>query len=51
MTLDIEPIIKTLNAQNQAALRVMATTLGRGESGVNTASRSKQLCSPKMLKH
>lgn len=38
MTLNIEPIIKTLNAQNQAALRVMATTLGRGESGVNTAS-------------
>jgi len=38
MTLDIEPIVKTLNAQNQAALRVMATTLGRGESGVNTAS-------------
>lgn len=38
MTLDIQPIIKTLNAQNQAGLRVMATTLGRGESGVNTAS-------------
>ncbi len=38
MTLDIQPIIKTLNAQNQAGLRVMATTLGRGETGVNTAS-------------
>lgn len=38
MTLDIQPIIKTLNAQNQAGLRVMATTLGRGEAGVNTAS-------------
>ena len=38
MSLNIEPIIKTLNAQNQAGLRVMATTLGRGESGVNTAS-------------
>lgn len=38
MTLNIDPIIKTLNAQNQAALRVMATILGRGETGVNTAS-------------
>lgn len=38
MTLNIDPIIKTLNAQNQAALRVMATILGRGEAGVNTAS-------------
>lgn len=38
MTLDITPIITVLNAQNQAALKVMSTIIGRGESGVNTAS-------------
>lgn len=38
MEIDIEPIISTLNAQNQAALKTMATIIGRGESGVNTAS-------------
>lgn len=38
VTLDIEPIITVLNAQNQAALKVMSTIIGRGESGVNTAS-------------
>lgn len=37
-TLDIGPVIAALNAQNQAGLRSMATILGRGESGVNTAS-------------
>jgi hypothetical protein len=37
-TMDIQPIINVLNAQNQAALKSMATILGRGESGVNTAS-------------
>jgi len=36
--LNIDSIINTLNAQNQAGLRSMATILGRGESGVNTAS-------------
>ncbi|HNC06452.1 MAG TPA: hypothetical protein PLS38_09125, partial [Solirubrobacterales bacterium] len=38
MSLNIDPIIKTLNAQNQAGLRAVSTILGRGESGVNTAS-------------
>lgn len=38
MSLDISPIISTLNAQNQAGLKTMATIIGRGESGVNTAS-------------
>lgn len=38
MALDISQIISTLNAQNQAGLRTMATIIGRGESGVNTAS-------------
>lgn len=37
-TLDISSVINTLNAQNQAGLRTMATILGRGESGVNTAT-------------
>jgi len=37
-SLNIDSIIATLNAQNQAALRSVATILGRGESGVNTAS-------------
>ena len=36
--LNVQPIIDTLNAQNQTALRSMATILGRGTSGVNTAS-------------
>jgi len=36
--MNIDSIISTLNAQNQAALRSVATVLGRGESGVNTAS-------------
>lgn len=36
--LDVKEIISTLNAQNQAALKTMATIIGRGESGTNTAS-------------
>jgi hypothetical protein len=36
--LDISKMIEVLNAQNQAGLRTMATVLGRGESGVNTAT-------------
>lgn len=38
MALDISPIIEVLNGQNQAGLRTMATILGRGTSGVNTAT-------------
>ena len=38
VAIDIAPIINVLNAQNQAGLKTMATILGRGESGVNTAS-------------
>lgn len=37
-SLNIDSIIGALNAMNQAGLRSMATILGRGESGVNTAS-------------
>lgn len=36
--LDITAVIETLNSQNQAALKTMATVIGRGNSGVNTAS-------------
>ncbi len=36
--IDINSIIDVLNGQNQAALKVMGTLIGRGESGVNTAS-------------
>mgnify|MGYP001001616374 CR=1 FL=1 len=37
-SMDVESIINVLNAQNQAALKVVGTVIGRGESGVNTAS-------------
>ena len=43
--IDIRPIIEVLNAQNQAALKSVATVLGRGESGVNTASVEAQIFS------
>lgn len=37
-SMDVTAVIATLNAQNQAALKTMATIIGRGESGTNTAS-------------
>lgn len=45
MSLDIDSIIKVLNAQNQAGLRVMSSIIGRGESGVNTASAEARIFS------
>lgn len=45
MSLDITSIISTLNAQNQAGLRVMSSIIGRGESGVNTASAEARIFS------
>ena len=36
--IDISKAVDVLNAQNQAALKTMATIIGRGEMGVNTAS-------------
>lgn len=36
--IDISSVIETLNAQNQAGLKTMATVIGRGQSGVNTGS-------------
>lgn len=38
MEMDISPIIEMLNSQNQAALKVMATVIGRGTQGVNTST-------------
>lgn len=43
MSVDIKQVIDTLNAQNQAGLKTMATVLGRGESGVNTGTVEAQL--------
>lgn len=37
-SMDITSIIETLNAQNQAGLKTMATVIGRGKSGVNTGT-------------
>jgi len=37
-SLNATDIIEVLNGQNQAALKTMATVIGRGESGINTAS-------------
>lgn len=44
-SIDINPVIDVLNAQNQAALKSVATVLGRGASGVNTASVEAQIFS------
>jgi hypothetical protein len=38
VAVDVTPVIETLNAQNQAALKTMPTVLGRGQAGVNTGS-------------
>lgn len=43
--IDIRPVIEVLNAQNQSALKSVATVLGRGASGVNTASVESQIFS------
>lgn len=43
--IDIQPVIDVLNGQNQAALKSVATVLGRGASGVNTASVEAQVFS------
>jgi hypothetical protein len=38
VAINIDSVMNALNAQNQAGLRTMATILGRGTSGVNTAT-------------
>ena len=45
LSMNVEPVISAFNAQNQAALKTMSTILGRGESGVNTASVEARLFS------
>lgn len=42
-SLQIEDIIATLNAQNQAGLKAVSAFLGRGNSGVNTATVEAQV--------
>lgn len=42
-SLQIEDIIATLNAQNQAGLKAVSAFLGRGGSGVNTATVEAQV--------
>lgn len=37
-SLNVESIIAVLDAQNQSALKVMGSVIGKGEKGVNTAS-------------
>lgn len=37
-SLQISEVIETLNGQNQAAMKVVGSVLGRGSTGVNTAS-------------
>jgi len=44
-SVDISQVISVLNGQNQAALKTMATVIGRGESGVNTASTEARIFS------
>lgn len=43
--LQVSEIIETLNAQNQSALKVVATLIGRGSSGVNTSSVESRIFS------
>lgn len=43
VTLQISEVVETLNAQNQAALKSVSSVLGRGSSGVNTASVEAQV--------
>jgi len=45
MALDIKPMIDMFNDQNQAALKTMATVIGRGDKGVNTASVESRIFS------
>lgn len=42
-SMDVTSVIGVLNAQNQAALKTMATIIGRGEAGVNTASTEARI--------
>jgi hypothetical protein len=41
--MDISSVIDVLNSQNQAGLKTMATVIGRGIAGVNTASTETRI--------
>ncbi|WP_273860737.1 hypothetical protein [Photobacterium sp. GSS17] len=43
MSVDISHVIKVLDAQKQSGLHTLSTILGRGESGVNTATVEARL--------
>lgn len=43
VSLQISEVVETLNAQNQASLKSVSSVLGRGSSGVNTASVEAQV--------
>jgi len=43
--IDISAVIETLNAQNQAALKTMATVIGRGAAGANVSSVEARIAS------
>lgn len=43
--IDVSSVIETLNAQNQAGLKTMATVIGRGAQGVNTGSVEARIAS------
>lgn len=45
VAVDITPMIEMFNDQNQAALKTMATIIGRGDKGVNTASVESRIFS------
>ncbi len=44
-SMDVKAIIEVLNASNQAALKTMATVIGRGDSGVNTSTTEARIFS------
>ena len=44
-SMDVRAVIEVLNAQNQAALKTMASIIGRGQAGVNTASTEARIFS------
>lgn len=44
-SMDVKSVIEVLNASNQAALKTMATVIGRGDSGVNTSTTEARIFS------
>lgn len=44
-SMDVKAVIEVLNASNQAALKTMATVIGRGDSGVNTSTTEARIFS------